>query len=103
VGFFTWLTTGDWNTPGKIKASSAGYNAASGGRRLAAWNAPTTGPNTISVAQGEQLLRRSRDAIRNSPIASSAIQRFESNIIGTGITPHFKHPDPDTLLFLLAI
>jgi lambda family phage portal protein len=101
MGIFSWFATGNWNKPGAVTPSSralkasVGYNGASGGRRMSGWNGSILGPNTITLGDWQQLLRRSRDAIRNSAIASSAIQRFESNIIGTGIVPHFTHEDPD--------
>lgn len=72
-----------------------GYDAASTGARYAPWQGSILGPNTIQLADWEPLLRRSRDAIRNSALAASAIGKFESNIIGTGIVPHFTHPNPD--------
>jgi lambda family phage portal protein len=72
-----------------------GYDGASSGRRMRGWNGSILGPNTITLADWLNNIRRSRDAIRNSSLASSAVQRFESNIIGTGIQPHFTHPDQD--------
>lgn len=76
----------------KMKASSIGYDGASNSRRLQGWKASILGPNTLAMSNWQQLVMRSRDSIRNSAIASSAIQRFESNMIGTGIVPHFTHP-----------
>ena len=110
MGFFSWFF-GDENKPApntkpKLNASLGGvgggngYNGASSGRRMSGWNGSILGPNTINLADWQQLIRRSRDAVRNSAIASSAINRFEANIIGTGIQPHFTHPDPDIRLAL---
>lgn len=85
-----------WNRlrPKAMFGGGTGYSAASGSRRMIGWNGSILGPNNITLATWEQLLRRSRDAIRNSAVAASAIKRFQSNIIGTGIVPHFTHPDP---------
>jgi lambda family phage portal protein len=101
-GFIDLLSTGlSRLTPKAFGGGSFGiggggqsYDAASAGRRLAGWNGSILGPNTISLATWEQLIRRSRDAVRNTALASSAIDHFQSNMIGTGIVPHFTHPDP---------
>lgn len=71
-----------------------GYDAASSGRRKSR-NGSMLGPNLLTLAAWQQLIRASRDAIRNSPVAASAILKFQSNMVGTGIRPHFTHPDPE--------
>lgn len=72
-----------------------GYDAGAWGRRAQGWSATRLGPNTLLWSNLEQLRARSRDAVRNSAIARSAIDKFESNVVGSGIVPHFLHPDPD--------
>lgn len=69
------------------------YNAASFGRRRGP-HGSILGPNLITLESWQKLIRTSRHQIRNSPLASSAIQKFESNMVGTGIQPHFTHPEP---------
>lgn len=82
--------------PLRPRASAAtGYDAGGFGRRSMGWNASKLGPNTLLWSNLEQLRARSRDAVRNSALARSAVDRWESNSVGTGIVPHFLHPDPD--------
>ncbi len=80
-------------TPPRVKASSP-YDAGSSGRRARSWDSTRLGQNTLLWANLPQLIARSREAIRNSAYASAAIDRFESNVIGTGIQPHSSHPNP---------
>jgi capsid protein len=75
------------------------YDAASSGRRRGP-NGSIQGPNLITLESWLALIRASRHKIRNSSLASSAIQKFESNMVGTGIQPHFTHPDPQIKLTL---
>lgn len=67
----------------------AKYDAAGTGRRMRAWNPPSTGPN--KSVQGIQTIRnRSRDARRNDWSGESGIQKWTTNLIGIGIVPRFK-------------
>lgn len=84
-----------WGGGSGFPGSGSAYNAASAGRRLSGWNGSILGPNTISIESWMELIRRSRDAIRNTALGSSAVSHFVSNHIGTGIVPHFTHPNPD--------
>ncbi|HEY4364453.1 MAG TPA: phage portal protein [Bryobacteraceae bacterium] len=94
MGLFTFLRRAFLVEPPKAKASTAtGYDAGGHGRRAFGWNASPLGPNTLLANNLPTLTRRSRDAVRNSAIARSAIDKFESNVIGSGIAPHFLHPD----------
>jgi hypothetical protein len=72
------------------------YDAGATGRRATAWNATRIGQNTLLWSNLENLRARSRDAIRNNPWAASAIDHFESNVVGTGIQPHWTHKDRNT-------
>jgi len=74
---------------------SSGYGVGSGydaggydTHRTSNWLATSAGVNTL-VASGENItLRdRARDAIRNNPLAASAINAFVANAVGTGIRP----------------
>lgn len=67
-------------------APQATYEAASQGRRLRAWRAPQSGPNT-SVTHGLPVIRsRTRAAARNDPWMGAALDKGDANGIGTGIT-----------------
>lgn len=106
MGFFNWLRgVTDAEKPKRtVRAfgdgfsfgvgGGPGYNAAGSGRRRGK-NGSILGPNLLTLAAWQQLIRSSRDAIRNSAVASSAIQRWESNMVGTGIQPHFTCQDPE--------
>jgi lambda family phage portal protein len=83
-----------WGGGYDLGGGGSGYLAASQSRRQSR-SGSILGPNLLTLAAWQQLIRHSRDAIRNSPIAASAIQKWQSNMVGTGIQPHFAHPDPD--------
>lgn len=66
------------------------YDAAGRGRRMASWNAPSTGPNE-AINSGLQTLRnRSSDAVRNDWSGESVIQKWTTTLIGIAITPRFR-------------
>ena len=75
-----------------------GYNGASQSARMSGWQGSISGPNTINLCSWEELVRRSRDAVRNFPVATTAMQKWVSNIIGSGIRANFTHPDPNIRL-----
>ena len=65
------------------------YDAAGRGRRMASWNAPSSGPNTALT--GLQTIRdRSRDSVRNDWASESVVQKWTTTLIGVGITPRFS-------------
>ena len=67
------------------RAIKARYDAAGQGKRMAAWNAPSTGPNT--AIQGVQTIRnRSRDANRNDWAGASSTQKWSTALIGIGLS-----------------
>ena len=64
----------------------ARYDAAGQGRRMRGWRPPSSGPNVATA--GLQTIRdRSRDSVRNDWLATAGIQRWVTNLIGTGIVP----------------
>jgi lambda family phage portal protein len=67
----------------------AKYDAAGSGRRMRAWNPPSTGPNKAVVGI-EKIRNRARDAARNDWSGESASQKWVTNLIGVGITPRLK-------------
>jgi lambda family phage portal protein len=72
----------------------ATYEGASQTRRARGWNAPTIGPNSGVVYSLRTLRDRSRAAVRNDGFADSGIDSLVSNLVGTGILPQSKAPDP---------
>lgn len=85
-------TTATTVTPLAPRASATSpYESASTARRAYDWNTTRIGQNTLLWNSHDILVSRSRDMIRNNPWAGSAIDKFEANVIGTGIQPHFQH------------
>jgi len=61
------------------------YEAASQGRRTDGWITPSTNADAEIKAALLKLRDRSRDLVRNNPIAARAVQVITTNTIGTGI------------------
>lgn len=72
---------------------STPYDSAGRGRRGFAWNASRLGQNTLLFSYGQDLLARSRDAVRNSAWAAAAVDSYASNAIGRGIRLVPQHSD----------
>lgn len=66
------------------------YDGAGRGRRMAAWNAPSTGPNQAINAGLQTLRNRSSDAARNDWTGETVIQKWATTLIGIAITPRFR-------------
>lgn len=65
------------------------YEAAGRGRRMAAWNPRTEGPQLAQ--EGLQRIRdRARDSRNNDGISESANQKWTTTLVGVGITPRFS-------------
>jgi lambda family phage portal protein len=80
-------------TPAVRRAQGPPYDAGAMGRRATDWQATRVGQNTLLWSNLDQIVARSRDSVRNNPWAASAIDRFETNVIGSGIQPHWQHAD----------
>lgn len=66
------------------------YDGAGRGRRMASWDAPSSGPNA-AIDTGLQTLRnRSSDAVRNDWSGESIVTKWVTNLIGIAITPRFR-------------
>ncbi|TDF32965.1 phage portal protein [Delftia tsuruhatensis] len=65
------------------------YDAAGRGRRMASWNAPSTGPNQAINAALQVLRDRSSDSARNDWSSESIIQKWTTTLVGIAITPRF--------------
>src|SRR3546814_8994481 len=73
---------------------SASYESGSAtGSRNRNWNPTSAGPNASAVSGLNLQRRRARDAVRNDPWASTAAQRWDTNVVGTGIQPYPRHPN----------
>ncbi len=79
--------------PHRSAIGTGPYDAAGRGRRGAGWNASRLGQNTLLYSHGQEVLARSRDAVRNSAWASAAVDSYTSNAIGRGIRMVPHHPD----------
>ena len=73
--------------------SGAPYEATGTGRRLQTWNPTRLGPTTSLWSTRDVMLARCHDEIRNNPLAASAIDNFESQIVGNGIKPKWQLRD----------
>lgn len=69
------------------------WDAAGSGKRLKNWWPSSESVNSLLSASLPTLRRRSRQAVRNNPVASNAIEAVVVNCIGTGIKPQSKAPD----------
>jgi len=81
-------------TPRTRIVALAPYEGASQTRRARGWQAPTIGPNAGILYSLRTLRDRSRQAVRNDGYSKAGVDRLVSNIVGTGILPQSKAPDP---------
>lgn len=65
----------------------ARFDATQSSRRLKSWYASAENLNSLLAYAGEELVRRSRDLVRNNPYAASACDKYSAYAIGTGIKP----------------
>ena len=71
------------------------YDATGHGARLAAWRTSRLGASSVVQSAGPGLVSKSRDTIRKNPLAANAVERYVTNVVGTGIKPQPLHPDPN--------
>lgn len=69
------------------------YEATASGRRMGTWNPTRLGPTTSLWSTRDLMLARCHDEVRNNPLATSAVDNFESQIIGNGIKPKWNLRD----------
>lgn len=70
------------------KSTQARYDAAGMGRRVKSWAPPASGPNR--AIEGVQRIRdRARDSTRNDWAGESGVQKWTTNLVGTGVTPRW--------------
>jgi len=73
------------------RLSTRSYEGADGGRLLGDWNPSASSANSEVYFDLARLRNRSRDLLRNNPLAVNGIQSLVTSIVGTGI-----HPQPAT-------
>lgn len=73
--------------------SGSPYDSTGTGRRLAGWNPTRLGPTTSLWSTRDLMLARCHDEVRNNPLATSAVDNFESQIVGNGIKPKWNLKD----------
>ncbi|MTH62103.1 phage portal protein [Paracoccus litorisediminis] len=66
------------------------YDGAQGGRLTAGWSAGRTAADSEIALAGSALRARSRDLVRNNPLAAQAVQVLVNNLVGAGIRPRAK-------------
>jgi len=79
--------------PIPVSAISEPYEGAATGRRMNTWGSSSAGPNSTLYGSLQRLRSRSRELIRNNPLADGGVDTFVSNIIGTGISPRWQLKD----------
>lgn len=72
-----------------------GYEAASGGRLAQGWRTVSSGPDAEIAKAGQNLRDRSRDLVRNNPLAAKIVSTHANNFFGFGIIPRAKTGNPD--------
>jgi lambda family phage portal protein len=73
--------------------SGSPYESTGSGRRLSTWNPTRLGPTTSLWSTRDLMLARCHDEVRNNPLATSAVDNFESQIVGNGIKPKWALKD----------
>lgn len=75
---------------------NSGYEGASFGRRTANWAPGNDSANSVLFGALETLRSRSREIARRNGWANQALDRFASELIGTGIKPKSQHSSEST-------
>lgn len=84
------------NKKRKRKKISRSYDAASKGRRLKNWKAPSSSADSALRGSLITLRNRSRDLSRNDPYAKEGIEVLVDEIVGAGIIGTIRHPNKET-------
>lgn len=66
------------------------YEGASNGRLAQGWRAPPGDADTHIARSGQQLRDRSRELVRNNPLAAKIVTVHANNLVGPGIMPRAK-------------
>lgn len=82
-----------------LRASLAVHAGADRGRKNADWRARTLSADAELINDLPTLIARSRQQVRDEPLAKSAIFAYRRNVVGRGIAPVWtiKHPETGAL------
>ncbi len=75
-------------------AMTAAYDGMSSTRRGRGWTPDNSAINALIIGAGDELRSKARDSVRRNAWARNASDALVANVIGTGIIPQSKHPDP---------
>lgn len=88
------ITDSGQSLPPIPKRSAVAHNAATNGPRLKGLRGVSArGPNVLATEELETIRTRTRHVVRNDPFAVSAVDRLQSNIVGSGIKAISKFPE----------
>lgn len=87
---FRSLSTKGFQVP--VSADSA-FEGADGGARFSHWSPTDVGPNTALDFSLGSLRSRSRQQERDNALATSIVEQYVTNLIGTGIRPKWSLKD----------
>jgi lambda family phage portal protein len=76
-----------------VNLTAGDYEGASTGRRLSTWGLSSAGPSTSLSYNLSNLRSRSRESIRNNPLADGGVDDYVATIIGTGLAPRWQLDD----------
>jgi len=82
-----WQEGGPWHV--------GGYDAGRMDLLTGDWTPGTIGPNRLHQLHGQRTRERVRDLDRNNPFATSGINAFLRNVVGTGITPKARFAEAE--------
>ena len=74
----------------EILEGARSYEGASGGRLASNWYAPSSTADSEIGKAGARLRDRSRDLVRNHPLAAKIVTSHANSFVGFGITPRVK-------------
>jgi lambda family phage portal protein len=75
------------------RRGASGYDAASHSRRIAGFVGSNESINALLLLAGDELRAKSHKLVRENAWASSAIEEWKAQAIGTGIKPQSKYRD----------
>lgn len=79
-----------------LNESVRGYEGASNGRLAQGWRAPPGDADTHIAISGQRLRDRSRELVRNNPLAAKIVTVHANNLVGPGIMPRMKTGNDST-------
>ncbi|UBU49802.1 phage portal protein [Cobetia amphilecti] len=97
MGVISTLSRGMRRAASRLGIKASAYEGAGQGRRMAGRGSVATGPNAPIANSLPLLQARSHSAIRNNAYASSAKEKYVSNLVGIGIKPQWGDPEIQAL------